>query len=270
MNRLMPGEQGLLPRPYNLYELRFFALRRSGHHAIVSWIAHHFPKPVLFIEGVTPHGNPFKDYDSMFRCVLKTRCFRRYTRDLLPKFRFIRNKYLFMSFEEQPLAPDYLEWPLVGRSEYVRNIIVIRDPFNWMASRIKAKTSTKINLRRHHEAVFLWKQYAREYLGMTNTLHAKLCINYNYWFVDEQYRRSISENLGLEFTDAGLEIVPDAGRGSSFDRLKYDGKAQQMNVLGRWQAYTDRPKMRALFADEELIWLVKQCFPQNLAGLPTL
>ncbi len=49
----------------------------------------------------------------------------------------------------------------------------------------------------------------------------------------KQYRESISEKLGLKFTDAGLEYVENAG--SSFDIFKFDGHGQSMKVLTRYE-----------------------------------
>jgi len=49
----------------------------------------------------------------------------------------------------------------------------------------------------------------------------------------KQYRYRLSEQLELEFTDAGLEYVENAG--SSFDLFNFNKHAQTMNVLTRYE-----------------------------------
>lgn len=146
----------------------------------------------------------------------------------------------------------------------MHNVLVLRDPFNLFASRWRASRTTGLGLRSLGQTVVLWKSYAREYLGMTNSLPRRISINYNQWFIDKEYRKTISEAVGLPFSDAGLQVVPDAGRGSSFDRFSYDGKAQEMAVLDRWRRYAKYRSFRRYFQDEELVWLTRLCFGDML------
>ena len=254
--------------PVNVYDVRFFALRRSGHHAIINWLAYHFQVRPVFIEGVVPFKDPYIDIDSQLRCILMGDQYRKYNHRTLRQLRD-RPKYLIMNFEEQPIAPDYIDDKFIGKSARVYNAVVLRDPFNWMASRYQVANS-KLVLRPNSDAICLWKQYAREYLGMTNTLINKVSINYNQWFQSEVYRRSISDIFKLPFTDKGLEQVPDAGRGSSFDQRLFDGKAQQMDVLGRWRKFVGDPQFVSIFKDDELIWLTKQCFSETMVELQNI
>jgi len=56
----------------------------------------------------------------------------------------------------------------------------------------------------------------------------------------EKCRKKIAEQLDLKFSDKGLNVVMPIGRGrkgSSFDSLKCNGKAQSMKVLDRWKEY---------------------------------
>jgi len=103
----------------------------------------------------------------------------------------------------------------------------------------------------------LWKTYAHEYLRSTQHLPEIIPWNYNRWFVDLEYRKSLSAALGLEFTDAGKEVV---GRwGSSFDDRRFDGSASRMKVLERWNKLKQNPDYLDLF-DEELVELSRQIF----------
>jgi len=75
--------------------------------------------------------------------------------------------------------------------------------------------------------------------------------------------------LGLEFTDKGLEFVPVFGEGSSFDKRKLDGKAQQMNVFERWRSYIDHDQYRSIFKDFEIVDLSEEIFG-HIAGTEAL
>jgi len=86
----------------------------------------------------------------------------------------------------------------------------------------------------------LWKEHAREFIGETKWLGKDvICVNYNRWACDEKYRRSISEQLGVEFTDAGRETVRSLGSGSSFDGTAFDGRASEMDICNRWKQVQD-------------------------------
>jgi hypothetical protein len=41
--------------------------------------------------------------------------------------------------------------------------------------------------------------------------------------------------MKLNFTDLAIDRVPPFGDGSSFDQRHYDGQAQRMNVLKRYE-----------------------------------
>ena len=105
----------------------------------------------------------------------------------------------------------------------------------------------------HKTIVDLWIDYAKEYLGETNYLkHNKVCINYNQWFADIEYRREIAEKLQVKFSDAGIDKVTVFGGGSSFEGKQFDGKATSMDVLNRWHKFCDYPQYKQFFNEEVL------------------
>ena len=57
------------------------------------------------------------------------------------------------------------------------------------------------------------------------------------------------------FTDIGLNSVPRFGGGSSFDLQRFDGKAQEMDVLNRYQQYEDHPVYKQYMEDKEAVEL---------------
>src|SRR5690606_16318203 len=87
-------------------------------------------------------------------------------------------------------------------------------------------------------AARIWKQHAREFCGRRRYLPAgRIALSYNRWVTDRDYRRQIAGELGLQFTDAGFEEVSATGGGSSFDGVKYNGRASGMKVLERWKVH---------------------------------
>ncbi|NEP74518.1 MAG: hypothetical protein F6K25_22760 [Okeania sp. SIO2G4] len=73
-------------------------------------------------------------------------------------------------------------------------------------------------------------------MGETQYLkNNKVVIDYNKWFADVNYRQQLSSQLNFEFSDAGINEVKGYGGGRSFDKLSFQGKGSEMNVLGRWQ-----------------------------------
>ena len=107
----------------------------------------------------------------------------------------------------------------------------------------------------------LWVQYAREFLHETNYLkHHKICINYNRWFIDFEYRKELANQLEIKFTDAGMDRVVSLGGGSSFDGQNMDGAASKMAVLDRWKNFVDNPDYRRIFQNQALLAYSKKIF----------
>ncbi|NJM97764.1 MAG: hypothetical protein HC800_11935 [Phormidesmis sp. RL_2_1] len=165
------------------------------------------------------------------------------------------------------LAYSYEDWSLaqitqpcfernrelyLGKSAQRLDVLILRDPFNLFASRLKQGfIATKA---KRMSMVAMWLQYAKEFVGESNYLTNHLvCISYNRWFVDASYRAQLAEHLGLTFSDLGREKVCGMGGGSSFDGTDFSGRAAEMNVLNRWQKLADVPAFRQLF-ENEAVW----------------
>ena len=151
---------------------------------------------------------------------------------------------------------------IVGQSRNVYKVLVIRDVFNWLADNLMKRhyliniklaplsshpkysqepwveDASKIPWRNHTvigkcKALEMWKTFANEFIGKTNYLPGKICISFNRWFVDEDYRMEIAKALNLTYSDVTLHI---AGSKSSFDetnRHKYD--ATNLPSLTDWR-----------------------------------
>lgn len=220
-------------------------LKRSGNHAIINWL---LPQaPTEYFNNIIPVASILTGHSTLpkeqtFEAWLKKKVRNQIKRAYLKAF-----KNFMVSLEDHTLD-TYIFSPT---PQEIVNILIIRDPENLFSSRVKKAFSInhpaypRENSRILCRAISIWKQHAKEFLGDTNTLTNKVCISYNLWFSSSDYRRSISEQLGFEFSDKGLSLVTDTGGGSSFDATKFNQNSAQMNVLSR----------KAQLSDEEMALL---------------
>lgn len=234
----------------NDVEYIFFGMRRGGQHAIIHWLASHFDEPVWFVNDIGTFNTPYIHEDDTN--VYEPREFRNPCG--VENFWKLRKKVLFQSYEDK--AIDDLDLKanesVVGRSARRVFIIVIRDPLNLFASRMR---NAGFVFRIESAHVKVWKQHARESLGYTSYLPDVVTISFNDWVSSAKYRRRIETILGLGSNDTSRNRV--FGVGSSFDQRKYDGKADQMDVLNRWRAASTIPFFRELISDHE-IWSLSE------------
>ena len=282
----------------NRRELQVLALRRSGHHAVIHWIIRQARGRVMFLNNCRPNVNPFlshNPYESQTcGCDIQAEA----------RGELSDKDWLIYNFEDRPphCTPGSLfeqcamEW--VGRSDRRIRLIVLRDPFNLFASKLRWAYGrwNQPDLDTIASQTEIWKDYARyclnrekqrhpdeagtrlsaagAFANLSETSRGKernlgpqqpemLVVRYNRWVTDKAYRRRLAEQLGLEFTDAGRNEVARWGPvtwGDSFDGLEYDGRAQQMKVLTRWRRFADNEFYRSLFRDPELVALSNQVF----------
>ncbi len=258
----------------NEKEIRFVGLQRSGNHAIINWIYSQCSEPRCHLNWVKVDQNPFY-------CFQRRATVREFQKDLFTKFNinaekiglFARKNLFMFSYEDESLEKIVSEkfeknhdmW--IGRSKKRYDLLLLRDPFNLFASRLKKEDDiieNKYSLRKESERKILsglWKEHAKEFIGETSSLkNSKVCVNYNKWVADKDYRKEIARLLDLEFTDAGFEEVLHIGGGSSFDRIKYNQKASDMKVLERWKHYIDDNDFLDIFKDREIIDLSRKIF----------
>lgn len=143
----------------------------------------------------------------------------------------------------------------------VLNLLIVRDPWNLFASRIKKAFSVhKPQYPRSmgflmERVINIWKSHASEFLGRTNTLPDATMVSFTRWFSDEAYRRRLAARLILDFDDAEYYAVSAIGGGSSFNGMAYDGRANEMDVLNRSIYLTSRQKrlLDRIMEDAELV-----------------
>ncbi|NEO54345.1 MAG: hypothetical protein F6K54_15385, partial [Okeania sp. SIO3B5] len=220
-------QQHKLSEVVNQKEIRVAGMKRTGNHAIINWVKSQQNGDVGFINNVLANQNPYRyKYENLRDQFPEHKWAIEHNRQQA-KGNFIKRDCLIYSYEDFPLdqiASDKFERNhdlYLGKSAMRYDLLIIRDPFNLFASRLKISSQAKhfLSVNSPNKTMIdLWIDYAKEYLGETNYLkHNKVCVNYNQWFADIEYRRKIAEKLQIEFSDAGIDKVTSFGGGSSFE-----------------------------------------------------
>lgn len=222
----------------NERELRCLALRRSGQHAILNWIIKQAEGRIEFINNIDP---------------TKALCA---SKDRLRSIASDRKDLLIYNYEDRYLeavcqtayAKNHDE--IFGTSGVCWDVIILRDPFNLLASRLKSGIGRGIYSMNPKATMSLWAAHAAYFVGAPSPeqSYPLLCVNYNRWVRSRRYRELLCRRLQIPFTDDGKEEVTTGIRGalraewspSSFDGAAYDGSASAMPVFSRWKGFTGR------------------------------
>ena len=249
--------------------IKVIGLRRSGNHAIINWIIPQQSGVVRHLNNLSIRGNYYRELCDKLRDN-HPELYRQKKSDLIKEAQgdFELKDCLICNYEDYNLdkiTSQQIEKRhdfYFGKSAVKYDLLLLRDPFNTLASRLKAPKDTAIDLRVKNQ-VFInrWIAYAKEFLGETQFLkNNKLVVNYNKWFTDVDYRKQIACQLNLEFSDRGINQVRGFGGGSSFDRCDFSGQAQNMKILERWKQFSDDISFRKLLDNEELIYYSELIF----------
>lgn len=254
----------------NEREFRVVGLSRSGNHAVINWIIEQAEGRVCFLNCVEPKQNPFESPRPMG----DGRCFKStYEMDLEREARgeLSAKELLIYNYEDcflgmvtdEEFEASRERW--LGTSREQHDLLILRDPFNLFASRKRSgmyrdREREGANLVTLYTAVRIWKQHAAQFLGRRSYLQPPVVpVNYNRWATERAYREQLARRLDLQFTDAGVEAVPQTAGGSSFDGRAYAGEAGEMEVLTRWKHYAGDEELWRYF-DEELLEMSEAIF----------
>jgi len=245
----------------NQKEICIVGMRRSGNHAVLNWIRAQQPGDTCLLNNVAAGTNPYRyKSDNLLRYhpehYKQAEVYRRQANGEL-----VKRDCLIYSYEDWSLAQivqprfERNRELYIGKSSKQFDLLVLRDPFNLFASRLKQNfvaTKTK-NL----PMVEMWLEYAKEFVAESRYLkRRRVCVNYNRWFADVDYRRALAAQLEMPFSDAGLNTISAFGGGSSFDgtgdRNGLAKSASALDVTNRWRQFEDDPNFRQLFDSDEL------------------
>lgn len=229
-------------------DIQFFGCRRSGIHGVADWVIEHFTLDKAIYNNV----------------------------QLLPegKFRVMREHIDFIvSPVDSPLSPTsgYTQRLVIFEDchlKYIQRhlrlsktrILLLRDPFNMMASRLAIVRQVADPENAHYQCnnpergIYLWKLYAKEYLGETDYLRASnanchvLKIDFNEWYTNSLYREQIADKAGWSFTDDGFNSREGwkFSHGSSFENVE----PKNMDLTHRWKQFADDEEFKSYFDDE--------------------
>lgn len=248
-------------------EYRFWALRRSGHHAVIDWVKDQYNNAFfvndilsykVFIYFISQYTNDIHINDSRLTSIDIDKMHQtdHYMYNI-EDCTFDRGLRMLKSLKQ--LNVSYI-------GDDIIDIMVLRDPFNLFASRKRGlwpKATPDIN-----NIAYLYKEYAKEFLRRTHNFDTLIPINYNIWFQSKEYRHTLLKELNTDSAienKSSLNSVSPYGILSSFDEMLYDGKAQEMKVLHRWEYYKNDDDYINLFNDEELLELTRNIFGETEA-----
>lgn len=258
----------------NKLEIRLWAMKRSGQHAIIEWIVAHTEGPILHV------NNPLFENDNRFYHNLsKTEIAQDKQSKWVDKSLYLFNvedanlgKHPTMVSQNLPLR----KWPVVtnkasrslrrwggmrpkpkahpatmrkGKSERVENLLILRDPANFWASRIRVVDQQKKNPKVWFgpPALSLYRQYLNEALGRTNYLPDKVIVHFEKWNSDAEFRTQLGKRLNLSGSySQPFEKVSKFGGGSSFGK-----NAQAATVNERWKIMQKDKRWQKVF---QTVW----------------
>ncbi len=224
-------------------------LRRSGIHAVVNWMKQSLDttgEPHVLLNNVRlTRLNP-KPSNVVF-----SRNFAAADSE---------NEHVLVTFEDKRL--DRIDASSLLRrigADQRRRLVVIRDPYNLVASRLRRTRQRRASDMRPSRVAELWPGHAMHDEAWTR------CV-YNRWFADEAYRRQLATVLGLPTCPPLPRRIARAGHGSSFDGTRYDGRAGEMRVLDRWRKFAADEEFRRHLSHPELAALSAEVcgFPNPL------
>ena len=258
---------------HNDYEFRVFGLRRTGNHMLISAIISTFnDNEVYYFNDIqNPErvfaGQIFGSYSTRRGLHNKD---TRWCGTVAPKLvdesayqvkELMKSdkKCFIHNYEDHQLnIVQRINTQNYGKSDKVFNILILRDPYNLIASRIKFMRTNRV-VRATKSTVNMWKQYAKEYLGETNILGKnKIVVNYNKFVTDKDYQKEIIDKLGLNHDNLSLEHIMGFGKGSSFTQQK--PVTDKTEYHERWKQFVDDKLFISLTNDPELKRLSNKIF----------
>lgn len=211
-------------------EIRTYSLMRSGHHAVLLWLAKNFQPNASVVHVAEQMGGITKQ----------------------------------LADGEGPRLTLFENLRL--REDVHPTILVIRDPYNQYASYLKMLDKPNYTQFFTFPILEYWLDYAREAAGQTDFLKNKVVINYNRWATDEEYRRSLvwdiatKFHLKMTFDDSIKNRLSTVGGGSSFDDLSFIKNANEMQVNKRYLNYADNRLYRSKVDTPEIRKLSEKLF----------
>lgn len=222
-------------------EIHVHAMSRSGHFAVISWIAAHSPPGTRIVAGAATRRPVHYTWEGEPTTGRMTQV---PTSTDAPAY--IRD------FEDLPVLPPEGTKPDTS-------ILVVRDPWNLLASRLRlhethgwpadhpsppAGPKTRALMLDHYIASIAALEFGKP-------LALPFPIAFDDWRKHAPVRDALGRVLQLSGNFAApWNYIPPKGNGSSFD---HDTPAPELDVDHRYKHYVGHPEMRALGSDPNLM-----------------
>ncbi len=197
---------------------------RSGNHTIIEWIMSLYRgQRICFLNNVK-HG----ENDPFMTCV-QMRLLNISPQDNIEALRNEKKDVLIYSYEDRKelelgtkdfISSVYQETFEMRREEYLGpsmnryDIIIIRDPYNSLASRMEyiKKFNKTVGVSDLQRIVRDWKTLAAEVIKQKqHPQEGSICINFNEWVSNIAYRQEISRLIDGTYSDESLNRTSEIG-----------------------------------------------------------
>lgn len=264
--------------------LRAFGMRRSGNHAIISWLQRNAPEGrSVFFNNCKPGQHPLQSFRGMevngaHAPQNKAR------RDMASVTGAAGDGALVLiSYEDTSPAEFGADRQVSGTFDETRlssNVLIYRSFLNWSASLLKKLQANEgYSLVRRNAILLRAMDTYTRLLGLVRQAKesALVAICYDSWVAKDSYRTAVLTQLGLAEPgqaprDNSLGEVQPYGGGSSFQ--KQAKTAAELQVDRRWQQMRGDAEFQALLhlaaRDTALIDELTVLFPQDAEFLATV
>jgi hypothetical protein len=238
-------------------KFHFFALRRSGHHAIINWVIWSMPGLVAFRNDRIVRENQ----------VIKpgrVQVFRG------PKQADIKGRLagpVWRVFPASKRVENSEDADDLSVANAQTTVLILRDFYNNMASRLKWERDIRSKFRdgdrqdtetlqQMLHAKDLWSKYAR--LALEQHGPANRCCLYDKWVSQPAYREGLARQLDVPGHPGAIKETATYGPGSSFEGMT--GTPEAEKLIRRYEQFGEDPLFIDLCRDKEILSLNRSLF----------
>lgn len=241
--------------------LRVAGIKRSGNHAVMNWILGHYPG-TFYLHNCSLQVNATQ--------LIRPTSNRLHLADTHPEYipvgKDSEKGLAIVSYEDNDPDKVFRPGREVHYKEYFgadsyNHVLILRDPYNMTASRLYREYLPNHWVRyrildgKHEALAELWKMYARLFLEKENDPNW-LCVCFNRWFKDINYRKKLSAKINKPFTDVGYRGSTWRPGKTSFEH-GYEC-TENYKIEDRWRNYIAHSGYRKFIEDEEMEELSRQ------------
>lgn len=250
--------------------LRMHGMRRSGNHAIASWLQRNAPEGrALFLNNCRRGANPLDAFSSVEvnGAKVSTNKAQGDVSAFGPEVG--DGGLLLVSYEDNSPAQDRARKPLSGhfdRGSIDHEVLVYRSFLNWAASLTKKlEPNESYSVTRRIAVILRGVDLYSDLLGEVIEGGSAVSVCYDRWMEDEAYRADLLARLGLEARDNSIGPVTRYGGGSSFQ--KDAAESAELATDRRYAEMMQDPLYQAVLQvaarDEALMARIQTLFPRD-------